>query len=375
MKTTVSGISCGNRTSTRNVGDDVTAEDLWDTYTHIPGAKIIINKMIKAVYHNGFADFNLDRDRLDELQKAHIFRDIFGYSAIAFDGENIQALNPKVQGIGFTMTDFDKDGVCTEITVYNNPNIISGIGIKITDFILLRTPEGLAGPMGLSKLLDLVDTLRIQSEIYTEYAKYAFHQGLAHPLVKIKDLDDTKYNRVQNALSAPTKDDAVIIDIEDDFTYVAPMSNAYDPISMLQYGDTYITRSSELNKLQLYGDPSGVLVASETATANWYASVKEEQDKIIGQIRPILFRLGADEEIQFNDPGEYTMQSQMNGVLLIRQALEGLVEREQIVDMINKFLGLDETEQLIAKKEEEMPIMGEDSEEDNKDIKEEEDDE
>ena len=356
VRSIVSGISSGDRISTRNPGDNITIDDIWDTYLHVPGTKIIINKMIKAIYHNGFQKFDLDKERLVEIEKAHIFRDVFGYSAVAFRGDDIQAWNPKVQGIGFTMTNFDKDGICTEITVYNSAKLMSQ-GVPITDFIMLRTTEGLAGPMGLSKLLDLIDVLRSQNDIYVEYSKYAFHQGLAHPLLKVKNLDDAKYAKTQAAMSSPTKDDAVIIDIEDDFSYQSPMQNAYDPINMLEYGDTYVTRSSELNKLQLYGDPGGVLASSISAKENWYATVKEEQDRILSQIRPILIRLGSSEDIQFNDPAEYNIRTQMEGIMTIRQALFGLIEDQQVIDIINKFMGAQEGEELILKKQIEQPAL------------------
>ena len=293
----ISDICSGSRTSTRKVGDSITSEDVWDTYVHVPGAKAIINKPIEAMFHNGFEGFDLDYDRKLELEKAIKFRDLFGIAAIVIDGENVQAWNLKVSGIGFEMSNFDKNGICTEITVYNNPNNTYVSGTKISgrdeNFFLLRTPDGLAGERGLSKLLNLVDVVRQSHKIWTSYGKYAEHQGLAHPLLKIKDLDEEKFTKADAALNAPTKDDAVIIDAEDEFEYKSPMQNAYNPINMLEYGDTYITRESNLNRLQLYGDPTGVLAASDTATANWYAHIKELQDEILPSIKPVLIRLGA----------------------------------------------------------------------------------
>ena len=278
----ISDICSGSRTSTRKPGDDVTAEDLWDTYVHVPGAAALINRPIEATFHNGFQDFDLEHDRKLELEKAVKFRDLFGIAAIVVDGENVQAWNLKVNGIGFTLSDFDSDGRCKEITIYNNPNELAGMGTPITGrdekFFLLRTTDGLAGERGLSKLLNLIDATRQSYKIWSSYGKYAEHQGLAHPLLKVKDLDDAKYEAADAALNAPTKDDAVIIDTEDEFSYVSPMQNVYDPIEMLKYGDTYMMRESSMNVTQMYGDPTGVLAASETATANWYAKVKEWQD-------------------------------------------------------------------------------------------------
>jgi len=359
----ISDICSGSRTSTRKVGDSITSEDVWDTYVHVPGAKAIINKPIEAMFHNGFEGFDLDYDRKLELEKAIKFRDLFGIAAIVIDGENVQAWNLKVSGIGFEMSNFDKNGICTEITVYNNPNNTYVSGTKISgrdeNFFLLRTPDGLAGERGLSKLLNLVDVVRQSHKIWTSYGKYAEHQGLAHPLLKIKDLDEEKFTKADAALNAPTKDDAVIIDAEDEFEYKSPMQNAYNPINMLEYGDTYITRESNLNRLQLYGDPTGVLAASDTATANWYAHIKELQDEILPSIKPVLIRLGAKEEVRFNEPGEYNIAVQMNGVLQIRMALDGLVPPEEIVGLINRYLGLQMNDKLTVLKEEEKPEVEE----------------
>ena len=138
----------------------------------------------------------------------------------------------------------------------------------------------------------------------------------------------------------------MIIDTLDNFDYKSPMKNAYDPVSMLEYGDTYITRESSLNKLQLYGDPAGALAASDTATSNWYAHIKELQDILMPSIKPILLAMGAEEDVKFNEPGEYNIATMMNGVLQIRMALDGLVSDDQIVAKINMYLGLEKSKKL-----------------------------
>lgn len=354
---TISDICSGTRTSARKVGDSVTAEDLWDVYVHVPGAKAIINKPIEAMFHNGFEDFDLDYDRKLELEKAIKYRDLFGISAIIFDDDgNVQAWNLKVGGIGFVMSEFDeKTGDCTAIKIYNNPNVMQGTGTRISgrdeNFFLLRTADGLAGERGLSKLLNLIDVTNQSFKIWSEYSKYAFFQGLANLVLKVKGLDAESYQKAESALDAPTKDDAITIDSEDDLSYISPMKNAYDPINMLEYGDTYITRESSLNRLQLYGDPTGVLAASDTATANWYAHIKELQDELLPSIISILIKLGAKEKVKFNEPAEYNIATQMNGVLQIRMALDGLVPPEQIVILINRYLGLQKDNKLTALKE------------------------
>ena len=363
MGATISQICSGTRTSTRKVGASINNDDIWDTYVHVPGAGVIIDKPIEAMFHNGFDNFELDYERKLELEKAIKFRDIFGVAAIIVDGDNIQAWNLKVGGIGFTMTDFDENtGECTEITIYNDPNLVIGVGHEVhgrdENFFLLRTPDGLGGERGLSKLLNLVDVCRINFQIFTEYGKYARHQGLAHPVLSIDHLDDEKFAKADAALNAPTKDDAVIIDILDTFEYKSPMKQAYDPVTMLKYGDTYITRESSLNILQIYGDPTGALAASDTATSNWYAHIKELQDILMPSIKPILLAMGAPEDVKFNEPGEYNIATMMNGVLQIRMALDGLVPDEQIVEKINLYLGYEESKKLrVLTKEEKKEYM------------------
>lgn len=362
---TISDICSGTRTSARKVGDSVTAEDLWDVYVHVPGAKAIINRPIEAMFHNGFEDFELDYDRKIEIEKAIKYRDLMGIAAIVIDGDDVQAWNLKVNGIGFELSAFDDLGRCTEITVYNNPNVIFGDGTKIEGrdkkFFLLRTVDGLAGERGLSKLLNLIDVTNQSFKIWSEYTKYAFFQGLANLVLKVKNLTEESYRKAESALDAPTKDDAITIDSEDDVSYISPMKNAYDPINMLTYGDTYITRESSLNKLQLYGDPTGVLAASDTATANWYSHIKELQDELLPTIKPILIALGADEKVKFNEPGEYNIAVQMTGMLQIKLALYGLIPNDQIVRLINRYMGLQGDDKLTAIKETDKPNDLEDS--------------
>ncbi|GAF69498.1 unnamed protein product, partial [marine sediment metagenome] len=105
------------------------------------------------------------------------------------------------------------------------------------------------------------------------------------------------------------------------------------------------------------GDPTGVLAASDTATANWYAHIKELQDEILPAILPVLKALGAPDKVKFNEPGEYNIATQMNGVLQIRMALDRLVPNEEIVELINKYLGLQMDEKLTVLKEEDKPAL------------------
>ena len=339
----ISEIIGGTRLSTRDIGDTITNLDILDTLRHIPGAKKILNKITKAMFHNGFTQ-DIPKDRLLVIKKAVFWEFAFGFAAIVIKGQDLQAWNPRTNGIGFEMIEFDTMGQCTIIEIFVE-NTMQGIKVPRYDpatgfgFIMLRTQDGLEGPRGESKLLSLIDVLRIQHEIFLEYMKYAKKQGLAHKRVKIQDLDEYKYNLTRSRMKDAEKDDTVIIDAEDEFDYVSPQQNAYDPSSMMERADQYVMRESVLNKLHLSGDPGGIIATSETVNVAFYANIKEEQDFLLPQILDILIALGCTEDVRFKDPTETTIQMQMLGVLRIRQALQGLVKPEQIIEVINEYMG------------------------------------
>lgn len=356
----VQGIVGGEAISDRVLEENILIEDLYDTYCRYPGASTAIDLKVRATFHNGFTE-DIEPDRKIELENGVIWGELFGYSIWIIDGNNIQAVNPRVNRVGFIFTEFDEKGEPLKIAIRWNPDeqfqgpdievkrapfSLTGNG-DINGFYLYRTLKGLPGCRGVSTLLPLVDVIRAQHKIYIEYTKYAEHQGLAHPVVKIKNLTDTGRDQVRGQLTAPRKDKAVIIDIEDDFYYESPQQGAYDPSFMMDFADRFIARTTSINKFQLSGDPMGYLSASETNINEWFSAVKAFQDHILPQIKPVLIALGCTNDVTFVDPSEPTIESKMESIKNVREGLEGLVSRESLLKFINnEILGLEGEDEL-----------------------------
>ena len=363
----VQGIVGGTKISSRALEDNILIEDLYDTYMRYPGAKASVELKPKAAFHNGFTE-EIDTERKLELIKNDIWTELFGYSVIVFQDGNIQAINPRVNRVGFIYTGFDDLGEPTEIAIRWNPDekfddmdiyvkrapfSYDGSG-DFNGFYPFRSLSGLPGARGLSCLLPLIDVIRAQHKIYIEYTKYAEHQGLAHPVVKIDNLTDTARTQVRAQLTAPRKDKAVIIDMKDDFYYESPQQGAYDPSFMMEFADKYIVRESAITMSMLTGDPMGYLSASQTTINEWFSSIKEYQDHKFPQYKPVLLALGCTEDVQFQDPSEPTLESKLESVKLDREGLKGLVSRESLLKYINNnILGLEGAEELEIADEEE----------------------
>jgi len=219
----------------------------------------------------------------------------------------------------------------------------------------MRTREGIKGIRGLPKYLDLIDPVHGQYDILKAYVPYAEKQGLAHPVVALKDNSTTNRNQVKSDFAAqPQKDRLVIISAEDALDYMSPQQNAWEPYPILDWINAMIARATQMNKLMLEGDPAGYLSASETAISNWEASVKEDQVYKRTQFLPIWIALGASEDCDFADPSKPAFLSLMQGVLAIRQALFGLVRNEDIVRLMNERLDLEGKDKLRPLSEEEQ---------------------
>lgn len=384
----VQGIVGGTRISDRQLEDNIVIEDIYDTYMRYAGAKSAIELKPKAAFHNGFTE-ELDTEKKLEMIKNDIWTELFGYSIILFENDNVQAINPMVNNVGFYYTAFDiKTGEPLEVAIRWNPEEkiqandikvqraqfsltgVQGTTIKIDvdgnekeinnlhGFYPFRSLAGLPGARGLSGLLALIDIIRAQNKIYIEYTKYAEHQGLAHPVVKIKNLTDTSRAQVRQQLTAPRKDKAVIIDIEDDFYYESPQQAAYDPSFMMEFADKYIVRESAINMTMLTGDPMGYLSASNTQVNEWFTAIKEYQDHKLPQYLPLLMALGMKEDVTFQDPSEPTLEAKLESVKIFREGLEGLVARESLLTYINNnILGLEGSEELELASEEELMMQ------------------
>ena len=120
--------------------------------------------------------------------------------------------------------------------------------------------------------------------------------------------------------------------------WITPPAGAYDPFPMLKWINTLLARASQMNKLMLEGDPAGYLSASETAISNWESKLKEKQAYWRTQLLPVWMALGASEECNFKDPTKPTFISLMEGLKAMREAMDGLIEPEDIVTLMNEYL-------------------------------------
>lgn len=353
--TIISGIAGGEIISTRDVGDMILIDDITDTYNRFPGAGAALDRAAFAAFQKGFTE-DLDIRRVLECIKNEIWKKEFGYSVILKEGNNIKALHPRTYQQGFVVTDVDNFGNATEIEMIFKTNETADPVPKRYDkaidgadgFYWFRAFRGLLGVRGLPHLLTLVDPLRVQSALYLEYMKHGEWQAINHPVVKVKDFNDTTYLRVKADLRAPDKDKAVIIGAEDDFYYDGPMAggSSWDPTAMLEYGDKIISRETGLLLSMLTGDPMGYLSASESTKAEWFDGVKQYQVIILPEYLPLLIALGLSKDVKFNDPYEPTLESKLASIKEAREALEGIVPIEQLVNVINGIMGYTDKEKL-----------------------------
>lgn len=351
----ISDIAGGEVISTRDVGDPIIIDDITDTYNRFPGGGAAIDKASFAAFIKGFTD-DLDVRRLLELIKAEIWKKEFGYSVILKEGDNIQALHPKTYQQGFIVTSVDDFGNAVTIQMQWKPNETAQETPTIYDkainggdgFYWFRSFRGLLGLRGLSHLLTLVDPLRTQSALFLNYMKHGEWQAINHPVVKVPDLEDTKYERIKADLQASDADKAVIIDALGDFYYDGPMAggSSWDPTKMLEYGDKIISRETGLLLSMLTGDPMGYLSASATTTAQWFDAVKQYQALILPDYLPLLKALGLSEKVAFNSPYEPTLESKFESIKIAREALEGLVPIEQLIKVVNSIMGFTDEEKL-----------------------------
>jgi hypothetical protein len=351
----ISGITGGEIISERNVGDEINIDDITDTYNRYPGGGAAIDKSAFAAFIKGFTE-DLDVKRLLELIKCEVWKKEFGYAVILKEGDNIQALHPKTYQQGFTVNEIDDYGNATIIQMQWKPDEKADPVPTYYDkaingkdgFYWFRSFRGLLGLRGLSHLLTLVDPLRVQNALFLQYMKHGEWQAINHPVAKIKDLNDTIYNRVKKDLQSPDQDKAVIIDAEDDFYYDGPMAggSSWDPTAMLEYGDKIISRETGLLLSMLTGDPMGYLSASDTTTAQWFDAVKQYQALILPDYIPLLKALGLTDKVAFNSPYEPTLESKFASIKIAREALEGIVPIEELINVINSIMGFTDDEKL-----------------------------
>lgn len=296
----------------------------------------------------------------------------------------MDAWHPEIDGIGFTFTKFSAYGDPLEVRIkmrtaetdHDKHGIMvpaypceldrNGERIKTQPikgrfgFFAVRTEEGLKGVQGLPRYLDLIDPIRGQYDILKSYIPYAEKQGLAHPVVYLKDNSPTNRSQVKSDFSnQPQKDRLVIVSTDDLLEYESPQQNAWDPWPILDWVNNMIARATQMNKLMLEGDPAGYLSASETSINNWITKIKEHQVYKRVQYLPIWIALGTSDECDFSNPDKPSFLSQMEGLKALREAMDGLVAREDIIKRMNEFLELEGEDMLkIAPKEELQMNMG-----------------
>jgi hypothetical protein len=349
MVETISEIIGGTKASTRKPGETISNADMLECYYRTPGASGIVEKIIGAKWGNGFnEDLNLPEDKLLELQAWDQWSYVFGFSVLVVNGANLQAWNPKTNGTGFEFISWGEDGQSTQIQLWVDgakagepiPRGSGGSG-----YYALRTRAGLPGERGVSLLLGLLDVLQIQTDLFVEFLAYAKIHGYTHKVIKIGQIGETQeltaevHDAYYNRFNTTSKESLVIIGAKDEFDYKSPTMGQYDPVKLMEFGDNLIARQSSMTRMHLTGNPQGHLSSSQDASANFYAWVKAEQAYTKPKIMEVLKMFGATDNIKFNKPEEVTMESQANTIKAMREALEGLVENEDIVELINEYLG------------------------------------
>lgn len=368
-KTIVADIAGGTKPLTRDVGANLTINHIWSTYRWYPGFKDLLNLEVDAIFSNGInEDEKIDSTRLMENKEALRWSLMAGYSCSVVDARDpdnpkVEAWHPYIDGIGFNFTQFSKKGHPLEITVYMNANETAGgkIEFKIPHypcevdadgeyrddrplpgeygFFHHRTQGNIRGVQGLPQYMHLIDAFKIQWDIIKAYGPYAEKQGMAFPTVFLQNNDSTNRTNIKTQFNnQPTTNRLLIMSMEDAVEWVSPQAGAYDPFPMLHWINTVLSRASQMNKLMIEGEGAGQLSTSETAINRWETKQKEKQTYWRTQFKGVWLALGASEECNFKDPAHPTFISLMDGLKALREALMGLVEPEDIVNLMNEYL-------------------------------------
>ncbi len=394
-KTIVGDIAGGQKPLDRDVGANLTIEHIWSYYRWYPGFRDMLNLEVDAIFSNGINEADIiDHSRKVENKEAVRWSLMAGYSVSVVDARDptnkkVEAWHPYINGIGFQYTGFSKKGKPTQITVYLNTNEAAGGSISyeiphypceqdadgefINDrpaangygFFEHRTQGNIKGVQGLPQYLHLMDPIAIQWNILKAYAPYAEKQGMAFPAVYLENNDKTNRTSVKTQFAnQPTSNRMLIMGNEDLVEWISPQAGAYDPFPMLQWLNTILARASQMNKLMLEGDPAGYLSASETTINNWESKLGEKQAYWRGQFLGVWKALGASEEVNFMDPSKPTFISLMDGLKAMREAFDGLVAKQDIIDQFNIYLEKNDSDATVTLAEEgewDMGMEGEDN--------------
>jgi hypothetical protein len=367
-KTIVGDIAGGTKPIERDMGDNLTIEHIWSMIRWYPGYEDLINLETDAIFSNGFNEPEaVDLSRQMEAKMGVWWSLAVGYSALvvdARDAENrrIEFWHPYISGIGFQFTGFSNKGHPTTIQVYTNPNETkAGGGYEIphypckkdtdgeyiTDqpeeggygFFPLRNQGSIKGVQGMPEFMALVDPIKLQWDIMKAYGPYAVKQGMAFPVVGLENNNPTNRTNVKSQFAnQPTTNRLLIIGNEDAVEWISPQAGAYDPYAMLQWLNSLIARRTQMNLLMLEGVSEGQLSSSETAITNWHRKRAEDQSYWLTQLKGALIALGASEDVNFQDPVKPSFVSLMAGMKDMREAWDGLVAKQDIVDFFNVYL-------------------------------------
>jgi hypothetical protein len=392
-KTIVADIAGGVKPLQRDIGDNLTIEHVWSMYRWYPGFKDLLNLEVDAIFSNGInEDEKIDVTRLMECKEALRWSLMAGYSVIIVDarGDNpsCEAWHPQIEGIGFNFTGFTPKGHPTEIKVYIKANETAGGDIEFPvphypcetnidgefidekpipggyGFFHLRTQGNIRGVQGLPQYMHLIDSFKIQWDIIKAYGPYAEKQGMAFPVVYHNDNSAKNRSNVKTQFaSQPTTNRLLQMSADDLVEWISPQAGAYDPFPMLHWINTVISRATQMNKLMIEGEGAGQLSTSETAINRWETKQKEKQAYWRTQFIGVWKALGGSDEVNFKDPAHPTFISLMEGLKALREAMEGLIEPEDIVNLMNEYLeSNDQKRELHALPKEEMMNNNDDSE-------------
>ena len=389
-RTIVADIAGGQKPIAREVGANLTIQHLWSIYRWYPGFRDLINLEVDAIFSNGINEDELiDTSRIIECKEAQRWALMAGYSCPVVDSRDkertkIESWHPYIDGVGFNFTEFSPMGHPLEITVYMNTNEASGGEVHFTiphypceldaegeliderpippgspdsyGFFHIRTQGNIRGVQGLPQYMHLIDTFKIQWDIIKAYGPFAEKQGMGFPTIFLKE--NTKTNRANiktQFASLPTTNRLLMMGFEDAIEFIQPLAGGYDPFPMLQWLNTILARASQMNKLMLEGEPAGALASSVTAVSRWETKNNEKQAYWRTQFIGPWKALGATDECNFKDPSHPTFIDLMDGLTSMRTAMDGLIEPEDIVNLMNDYLeSNDQKRELHALSKEEM---------------------
>ncbi len=369
-RTIVADIAGGLKPKTRDVGANLTIQDLWSMYRWYPGFRDLLNLEVDAIFGHGINEDELiDITRLMENKEALRWSLMAGYSVSVVDAREpdkydprVEAWHPYIDGVGFNFTGFSPKGHPLEIEVYMNTNETAGGQIHFSiphypceqyadeefiderplpnewGFFHHRTQGNIRGIQGLPKYMHLIDSFKIQWDIIKAYGPYAEKQGMAFPAIFHEDNSKAKRAETLRQFNTqPTTNRLLQLGAGDAIEWISPQANAYDPFPMLQWINTTISRASQMNKLMIEGDPAGALSSSSTAISRWETKKKEDQAYWRTEFIGVWKALGASDEVNFKPPTSPTFIDLADGAKSIVEALLPVVEPEDIVTLLNNY--------------------------------------